>query len=543
MAEDKMMRLSQVARILNVGITTIVDHLSAKGYKVESNPNTKINSDQIDFLAKDFKSDDLKASWTPRSTASEPVAEIKEEKLKSDVDGILYFRNSPAKPIEEKPQVEEKAEPAPSAFENRLPGIKVVGKIDLDANKRPAPACPAQPEPVKETVQEVKVETPPAPQPVAETPKPEVKAAEPVKEVPQEVKKETQPVVTPPVENIIIEQPKKEIVAEKEVVVEKPEPTPVAQPVAEVKPPTLKEESKPVETAVKETTPPITPIAESKTGPESNAVAPESNESELIEARGEQLRGLRVVGKIELPSDRAKKKDPVASSDSATDKKRRRKRKRIRDGAAPEVKPAVAGATTTPATGTGTPSTPSAPGNRDTTTATEQEHLIREITLIIHVRLIQTTQIRVQADQQPEHQAQRLLQQELLPEQQTAQPDPQQIKAARTIRRGGKREEVSDKEVSDNIKATMARMGGGNSRTATRGKGLRRRDRGRSERSKRRRIGRNKSIARNRIRICKRPGFLDGSDGSGSNFGLYEHGYVCFDQPASGCRSDYIYCR
>ena len=29
MAEDKMMRLSQVARILNVGITTIVDHLSA----------------------------------------------------------------------------------------------------------------------------------------------------------------------------------------------------------------------------------------------------------------------------------------------------------------------------------------------------------------------------------------------------------------------------------------------------------------------------------------------------------------------------------
>lgn len=476
MAEDKMMRLSQVARILNVGITTIVDHLSAKGYKVESNPNTKINSDQIDFLAKDFKSDDLKASWTPRSTASEPVAEIKEEKLKSDVDGILYFRNSPAKPIEEKPQVEEKAEPAPSAFENRLPGIKVVGKIDLDANKRPAPA-PAQPEPVKETVQEVKVETPPAPQPVAETPKPEVKAAEPVKEVPQEVKKETQPVVTSPVENIIIEQPKKEIVAEKEVVVEKPEPTPVAQPVAEVKPPTLKEESKPVETAVKETTPPITPIAESKTGPESNAVAPESNESELIEARGEQLRGLRVVGKIELPSDRAKKKDPVASSDSATDKKRRRKRKRIRDGATPEVKPAVAGATTTPATGAGTPSTPSAPGNRDNNNR-DRTRTPYQGNNPNNPRPANTNN----TNSGPSRPA-------------TGAPGTTPPATGTTAgatnssagsaankgrtnnRRGGKREEVSDKEVSDNIKATMARMGGGNSRTATRGKGLRRRDR------------------------------------------------------------------
>ena len=89
-----MMRLSQVARILNVGITTIVDHLSAKGYKVESNPNTKINSDQIDFLAKDFKSDDLRSSLSFKPVQSEAPVVIKEEKVKSDVDGILYFRLS-----------------------------------------------------------------------------------------------------------------------------------------------------------------------------------------------------------------------------------------------------------------------------------------------------------------------------------------------------------------------------------------------------------------------------------------------------------------
>ncbi|MDQ6481593.1 translation initiation factor IF-2 [Dyadobacter sp. LHD-138] len=462
MAEDKMMRLSQVARILNVGITTIVDHLSAKGYKVESNPNTKINSDQIDFLAKDFKSDDLKASWSPKSTSSEPAAEAKEEKLKSDVDGILYFRNSPSKPIEEKPQVEEKAESNTPALENRLPGIKVVGKIDLDAKR---PVATPKPEPVQEVVKEVKPEIP---QPVVTSePKAEVKEVEPVK-VQQEVKQEPQPVVTPPVENTIIEQPKKELVAEKEVVVEKPEPVAPVQPVAEVKPPTLKEESKPVETPVKETIP---PVAENKPVAESSPATPESNESELIEARGEQLRGLRVIGKIELPSDRIKKKDPVASSDSASDKKRRRKRKRIRDGV--EVRPATPGApATTPATGTTT--APGTTHNRDrdnNRSRTPNGAPNQNAPRTANTGNTNTGNTRPAAG--------------------TTGTTPTAGTTGNTstgsggaankgrsnTRRGGKREEVSDKEVSDNIKATMARMGGGNSRTATRGKGLRRRDR------------------------------------------------------------------
>jgi len=466
-----MMRLSQVARILNVGITTIVDHLSAKGYKVESNPNTKINSDQIDFLAKDFKSEDLKASWAPRNTSSEPAVEVKEEKHKSDVDGILYFRNSPSKPIEEKPQVEEKAEPASPAFENRLPGIKVVGKIDLDAKKPVAAPTPVQPEPVQEPVKEVKAETPPPVPVAAPEPKTEVKEAEPVK-VQQEVKQETQPVVKPPVENTIIEQPKKELVAEKEVVVEKPEPVAPVQPVAEVKPPTQKEESKPVEIPVKETTP---PVAENKPATESSPATPESNESELIEARGEQLRGLRVIGKIELPSDRIKKKDPVASSDSATDKKRRRKRKRIRD----EVRPATAGApATTPATGTTT--TPSTPGNRDNNN--RDNNRSRTPNGAPNTNAPRTANTGTTSTNTNR------------PATGTTGTTPAAgstgtgntgagagsaaNKGRNNNRRGGKREEVSDKEVSDNIKATMARMGGGsNSRTATRGKGLRRRDR------------------------------------------------------------------
>ncbi len=166
------------------------------------------------------------------------------------------------------------------------------------------------------------------------------------------------------------------------------------------------------------------------------------------------MRGLRVIGKIELPSDKFKKKDPVASSsDTAADKKRRRKRKRIRDGvAAPgDARPA------TPAAGAGTPAAPGAKpkeanvppagnrtGNRPASGAPGAPSTSGGST--------------------------------------GSTGGGNNAKGGArgsNNRRGGKREEVSDKEVSDNIRATMARMGGGgnNAKAGGRGRGLRRRDR------------------------------------------------------------------
>src|SRR3954466_1115592 len=56
MAEEKMMRLSQVARNLNVGLSTIAEHLTAKGYNIENNPNSKITVEQYNMLLKEFES-------------------------------------------------------------------------------------------------------------------------------------------------------------------------------------------------------------------------------------------------------------------------------------------------------------------------------------------------------------------------------------------------------------------------------------------------------------------------------------------------------
>ena len=54
MPQEKIMRLSQAARKLNVGTTTIIAHLVEKGIEVEHTPHTKITLDQFNMLAKEF---------------------------------------------------------------------------------------------------------------------------------------------------------------------------------------------------------------------------------------------------------------------------------------------------------------------------------------------------------------------------------------------------------------------------------------------------------------------------------------------------------
>jgi len=54
MAEEKTIRLSQLARKLNVATTTIATYLSEKGFKIENKPNTKITLEQHILLNEAF---------------------------------------------------------------------------------------------------------------------------------------------------------------------------------------------------------------------------------------------------------------------------------------------------------------------------------------------------------------------------------------------------------------------------------------------------------------------------------------------------------
>ena len=145
MAEDKSMRMSLVAKQINVGVPTIVQHLSAKGYKIDANPNSKLNYEQLRELAKDFSRPDLLSDMPKRE-------EHVTEKQKGDDDLPLYFReNTPLVPtkttesqevekvvgiIVEKPVV-VLTEPETIKVEAKLQGTTVIGKIDLEALKTP----------------------------------------------------------------------------------------------------------------------------------------------------------------------------------------------------------------------------------------------------------------------------------------------------------------------------------------------------------------------------------------------------------------------
>ena len=207
MAEEKTMRLSLVAKQINVGTSTILQFLSAQGHKIDNNPNAKLNFEQLTLLAKEYGANHIlqasveapKPAPAPEPVAAAPAPEPKPEPVVE----------KPA-PVAEKP-APVKVEEVP--VEEKSTGLKVLGKIELD--KKGNPVAP-------------KAEKAPEPAPVAAAPEPK---PEPVVEKPAPVKEEPKPVV-------VVETP---------------------------------------------------------------AVV-EEIDIQLIEARGETLKGLTVLGKIDLPA-------------------------------------------------------------------------------------------------------------------------------------------------------------------------------------------------------------------------------------------------
>ena len=167
MAENKMIRLGQASRKLNVGHNTILDYLSEKGFEVENNPNAKLTGEQFAMLSKEFAtsaSEKREASGLTIGVKHIENVTIETEneaaRKKTDDDEQIIIKNlgsSEIKPKEE-PKQPEKVE----REKTKLEGIKVVGKIDLE--KKKGKQEPKKEEPVaevkekKETKEEVKEE-------------------------------------------------------------------------------------------------------------------------------------------------------------------------------------------------------------------------------------------------------------------------------------------------------------------------------------------------------------------------------------------------
>jgi translation initiation factor IF-2 len=311
MSEDKKLGILKVAKELNIGIGTIADFLGTKGFKIEAKPNTKLTDEMYGALLKEYQGD-----------------KILREEAKNIVIGKI--RRDDATQVNEKPESIEKQESqettdqeilikntgsavpvSPEVEKKETPvsngGVKIIGKIDLDSLNSKTRPDKKKEEVKPEAVAPQEVKKPEAPQP---TLAPEPVVTPKVEEVKPEPKVEVKP------------EPVAEVVKPVEQIEVKPEPK------AEVKPEPVVEAVKPVEEVKPE------PKAEVKPEPIVEKAIPQEEQAtevvddEVIRAKAQQLSGPKIIGKIQLPVHK-KKDQPVASSSNpnTADNKRKRKRK------------------------------------------------------------------------------------------------------------------------------------------------------------------------------------------------------------------------
>ncbi|MGI4021610.1 MAG: translation initiation factor IF-2 [Janthinobacterium lividum] len=348
MSEDKSIKLFKAAKELNIGTSTIVSFLSGKGYKVENKPTTKLEGDMYEALLKEFQGDkNIKEEAKQIS-----IGKIRKEEAVQVADRQVTFVNKDAdrdeafspNPNNLSDIVRPAAQVSATKDDSSLPGVTVVGRInldDLDGRGRYRE---------KEVVKEV---------PKQEIKPVEVKVPEPIKPIEIKVAELIKPVAQPE----IVPQQKPEIVLEKKsevvavpVVVQKPEPVIEKEVVKEVPkaeiisaPVVTEPTTKAPEVKLPEVVPapmqpvvvsaPVAPVVVTASVPAEEAPV----ESEVIRARADRLTGPNVVGRMTLPVTPQKRKDqPVASSsntgnNSAADNKRKRKRKENTPGHPPHT--------------------------------------------------------------------------------------------------------------------------------------------------------------------------------------------------------------
>lgn len=289
---EKAIRLSKLAREFNVGISTLVDLLGKKGYKIESNPNTKVDANLYDILAKEFGGDiNLK-----KESQKVTLMNLRDKKESVSIDDISSedAEEDEVDTPEEVVMVKN-VTPEKEIFQPDKPKINltVKGKIDLEQKKdkkqdKPEEKETEKIEPKKEKViKEVEV-------------KPEV----------EHIETETQKLSKPKVVGKVdLGQGKKKIVKKSDKAVEEKAAPPKEIAKKEKKTDSPKIEKK-VEQPEKEQTP----------------QQPQKVEKELYRRKVEPLSGPTVVGKIDLKTVEPKKRTPSAASEENKAKKKRRKR-------------------------------------------------------------------------------------------------------------------------------------------------------------------------------------------------------------------------
>lgn len=320
MSEATGKRLNAVWKELNVGMQTLVDTLAKKGHKVDAKPTTKLTDEQYQILLNEFQAD-KKAKEAASSLSKDKHTKLKEITIESQKPKSSFKEDDDYEDVGmiiKSEQLSNKTAPKPVAktapvVEKEVEEIKPVAPVIEP--KAEEPKVVATIEVVKE---EPTVEINIKPEPMPEAPQIEESEEEEDGKLGLKVKGKIDlgalNTKTRP-----DKKTKKEKEAEKE--------TSKTTKAKKTDKPIEKEPEKLVEEKLTEAPAPIE-IPESEVKADIVEETPEVvEEPKLIEPNFQQLSGLKVMGKIALPVDVPKKPQPLASSDNANaGNKKKRKR-------------------------------------------------------------------------------------------------------------------------------------------------------------------------------------------------------------------------
>ena len=323
-------RLIKIAKELNVGTSTIVEHLVNNGFEIDNKPTAKITDEMYDELLKEFQrsiaikqeADQLVIGTRPANKKEEAIQEevIVEELPAPEKEEVIVEEpqngthpatstDQEAPPaVEEKPDDQEETTHSESTPKLK---VKVVGKIDLGQRLRDKNANK------KQTT---------------------AKKSKPAKEVPkaEEVERPAEPAEVDPPESVAVNEANDQHTENKnteqqaeQAPADTPEATPVQESATTTTPPsTIKTEEK--ETIVKNddkekdqvppSGSPSSDNAQQERGESEGQATQEDNQTDEqpkhIRAQTPELRGLKILGKIDTDKFKKPKKKKKEQKES-----------------------------------------------------------------------------------------------------------------------------------------------------------------------------------------------------------------------------------
>jgi len=381
---EKGSRLSKIARELNVGITTLVDYLHKQGFKISTDPNTKIEADMHELLEKQFRKDHEARIEADKlnlrhhrakneSVTIEDLQAVKKEPEESDADdGSIMVKDHSLHHYKE----EKRAEPVPVArkpetipvapkhepvteipkpevapvSEIEKPKVTVIGQVDLDNISHPKPK-PQEVKPEIPVSEEKPVIEKPAEQPAVKPEVPPVeKTVDHVKAETKTHKEEVRTTPEPVVEqkpDVVIEQheepenaePKTEMISNVSQIennikvigkIDLDAHKPAEKPKKEIlkKKLTTRRASEEMNRSQTENERPVrSKIIEDVDG----SVDISENTEEIFKLERKKLAGPTVIGRIELPVEEKKKPTRLEDHQARNKKKRKRVPKDVKE--------------------------------------------------------------------------------------------------------------------------------------------------------------------------------------------------------------------